>query len=945
MKARLKSVQTGKYLQGIFEYDRTSTVLQANGLGFDPMEEYTLLSLDGTDLVHGSKVVIRTGNSYYLHPLNGGGSSVQLSHWGSSEQTFVIERGSPNGGSITSGDIVSLKTEKGKYLTVHSNQKNRLGAEALSAGTNEQFVVEAIETKGAPLNVVAFGDSIVWGQGLYNRDKFTYLTKQWLQVVTERPVELFVFAHSGATIEPSDSNDSFRDKQFAVASEDLTNLWKPIPPGEVNFGYPTIHQQVKSAAVRLPYWHHVSPEMVDLILLDGGINDLGPVTICRPFTSSQWIMDKTAEAGKNAHEMIKTALAKYPNAKIVITDYYQIISQHTSSMLLGFLDWIFSNPSTSSSIPEIAASSQTSSFLPDEGIPDLSPEEMEELYLRELYTKLKEMGAFENLKAKDTIAFGAGKEDQGNLLKAMSENTRLFKDRMNAEMQKIANIFPDRVTVASCRYTDTDAVFAPKSSLWSLSGIQPVDPVWEKRLEDAKKWGKTIGHGLAKTKLASIGHPHVAGAKKYAEGIRLALHRKGWLVETHGLIKRIFQQLLNREATAKELEFFHIQFAQGFTVKDIVRFIGMNDLFRKTIEGLDDRDMVNKIMNAFLGRMPREYDYVRWPYITQSGNWAVTVTEIIESREYHERFGEWKIPSSGRNPVEKGVYVFQYKEREGTVALDRVHEEMNTGTAPLWRHHWTKNWSLVEPFTHRGAHYLLGYKAHSGEVFIDQYTFDYDGTRSLWKHQWTSNWSILQPFPYKDKQYVFGYRERNGDYFIDQINDDMVGTTPIHDGSWTKGWSSVQPFKKGSDVFLFGYRYSDGKYFIDQIKSDMSGFESKCSGKHWTKGWSIVTLFYGADGEVYVFGYRSRDGDYFIDRVNDNLSGTTPVGNGRWTTGWSRISPFYWNGNVYLFGYRSQDGKVFIDKIRDDFQKTENIWSKHWTTGWTTVIPAFMIEE
>ncbi|MFR0656782.1 hypothetical protein SB719_19760, partial [Pantoea sp. SIMBA_079] len=92
--------------------------------------------------VHGSKIVIRTANSLYLHPLQGGGNGVQLSLWGSGEETFIIERANGNAGIITNNDIITLKTRTGHYLTVDIHQKNKLGAQTNIATAREQFSLE-----------------------------------------------------------------------------------------------------------------------------------------------------------------------------------------------------------------------------------------------------------------------------------------------------------------------------------------------------------------------------------------------------------------------------------------------------------------------------------------------------------------------------------------------------------------------------------------------------------------------------------------------------------------------------------------------------------------------------------------------------------------------------------------------------------------------------------
>ena len=108
--------------------------------------------------------------------------------------------------------------------------------------------------------VLFLGDSVVWGQGLREEDKFSTSLIQWLN---EFHPDLRAFksvkAHSGAIIGASDITDD------------------PHWPAEVPSPYPTIYHQAVSFADN-------DPDEVDLIVVDGGINDVGVRTIFNPRT-------------------------------------------------------------------------------------------------------------------------------------------------------------------------------------------------------------------------------------------------------------------------------------------------------------------------------------------------------------------------------------------------------------------------------------------------------------------------------------------------------------------------------------------------------------------------------------------------------------------------------------------------------------------------------------
>ena len=102
-----------------------------------------------------------------------------------------------------------------------------------------------------PFRMIVIGDSIAWGCGLYTKEKYHYLVADWLQKTLKRPVEVTVLAHTGATItKPTNidpSKHTFLDPELGS--------WDP-----------TLLEQAD---------HIPNPEKVDLILVSGGINDLG----------------------------------------------------------------------------------------------------------------------------------------------------------------------------------------------------------------------------------------------------------------------------------------------------------------------------------------------------------------------------------------------------------------------------------------------------------------------------------------------------------------------------------------------------------------------------------------------------------------------------------------------------------------------------------------------
>jgi len=84
---------------------------------------------------------------------------------------------------------------------------------------------------GDPLQMLVIGDSIMWGQGLKDDEKFSSRVRCWLQQKTDREVKLHVEAHSGAVISGA-----------ASALPLFSSL-----NGEVNMTSPTINDQLDHA--------------------------------------------------------------------------------------------------------------------------------------------------------------------------------------------------------------------------------------------------------------------------------------------------------------------------------------------------------------------------------------------------------------------------------------------------------------------------------------------------------------------------------------------------------------------------------------------------------------------------------------------------------------------------------------------------------------------------
>ena len=177
---------------------------------------------------------------------------------------------------------------------------------------DENLEAKADADRAKPLVMAIFGDSIVWGQGLKERDKFWCRTKQWLELKTRRHVAHKVYAHAGAIID-----------EASLEKNDFELLVKVDPQGEeVNLSFPTIPQQVETAALE----YRKAGKDVDLVLIDGCINDVNFRNLLNAERTIKDIEDRTWERCGKPMELLLTRLtAEFPKAYVIVTGYYPII--------------------------------------------------------------------------------------------------------------------------------------------------------------------------------------------------------------------------------------------------------------------------------------------------------------------------------------------------------------------------------------------------------------------------------------------------------------------------------------------------------------------------------------------------------------------------------------------------------------------------------------------
>ena len=303
----------------------------------------------------------------------------------------------------------------------------------------DHFILPPNGQKINAFHMVVIGDSVAWGNGLNTEDKYYHLVADWLQNKLNKPVDVTVYAHSGATI----SGETGRS----------------IDPN-LNSGYPTLMDQADNIQ---------NADDVDLILISGGINDVDVMKIINVYTPAEEIDQRAQSIKDPMKNLLSSLLSKCKNTKIIVTNYYPIVSED-------------------SNIDGIAA-----------------------LYGLGVYF-------INDVTNKNVL-------DAVTVKERLTENSYMFNGGSltaltNAVLE--ADNGAKRITLAMVNFQPNNCYAASQTWLWKLEGLKTNDDQFDYR---SSLTSDPIN------KINAIGHPNRDGAIEYARAIGSTIESKGlsWL--------------------------------------------------------------------------------------------------------------------------------------------------------------------------------------------------------------------------------------------------------------------------------------------------------------------------------------------------------------------------------------------------------------------------------
>lgn len=177
-----------------------------------------------------------------------------------------------------------------------------------------------------PFDMLVLGDSLIWGQGLKEQDKFYYLTKEWLQndfFKNERKVNVKLKAHSGSTIFLHDAEAEVL-KKTDISSSRTYN-------GEVPISIPTLEEQARMAKAEY-LSEGAALESIELVMLTGGIVDITVPQVLNPFGDNKKLKSDIVQYCNNdMFRFLSEATVTFPNATFLVIGYFPMMTMKSDT--------------------------------------------------------------------------------------------------------------------------------------------------------------------------------------------------------------------------------------------------------------------------------------------------------------------------------------------------------------------------------------------------------------------------------------------------------------------------------------------------------------------------------------------------------------------------------------------------------------------------------------
>jgi hypothetical protein len=367
----------------------------------------------------------------------------------------------------------------------------------------------------ANLTLVVLGDSIQWGQGLVERDKISGLVATALMSTT-RDVQAVRFAHSGAEVWDANHSgwldlldptppplppapaDLTLEQMRAAVSRPAATAAERDATGEVPTSTPFSLAQIVAASDSLS-------AKADVVLVNGGINDVRVPNIIFPQKNVDSLLARTESFRGYMKKVLDTIGTCFPDAKIVVTGYYPIVSEQTDfARLLAFHHALVS---------QTPLGAQVWPAFGFDGFEDAVADAMTGI------------ASVAGLAAARRDLLGA----VGTVEQHLTRLSKVFCDTIHevlaADIDAFNGAGAQRAQLAIPAFAPENAIYAPESYLWAVDSLlAPGDEVVAQRRRECACTSPVEKFVCDR---ASTGHPNQAGALAYKAAVLDALSQLG----------------------------------------------------------------------------------------------------------------------------------------------------------------------------------------------------------------------------------------------------------------------------------------------------------------------------------------------------------------------------------------------------------------------------------
>lgn len=398
-------------------------------------------------------------------------------------------------GELPKGESTSMVTGDLSKTDYYLDKETGLIKKDWPSGATYHDTLSYNEQESNAFQLVVIGDSIAYGNGLGQENKYYNQIAEDLRKTLKRPVEITVYAHSGAKI--SSYSESIEEMLFRETGQ--------LPDASLNKEGPTLMEQ----AARIS-------NDADLILVSGGINDVGVLSIIGTANTEKNIRKHTEDNIKEPMaELLTTILANTKtDAKILVTGYYQLVTEDT---IMESQDAAVTTPTSATRYMQTGLSN---------AIKEIKRGDDDEI-------RISNSKAFYEVSTTSLqdAASAANKADDGR----------------------------NRVVFVDPKFESANSYGASQPFLWELSSYTQSNDDQSEERSSAIAQSDLIFIDKIINKMNAIGHPNNNGASQYKKAIMEAILDKSrgldWLLsdtteQTTPTVKGIPKSLLKKEFLA-----------------------------------------------------------------------------------------------------------------------------------------------------------------------------------------------------------------------------------------------------------------------------------------------------------------------------------------------------------------------------------------------------------